>query len=484
MSGIKKALWSLAFLCAFPSPAAAEALTLERFLNEIRENHPFFVKEALSSDIEKKKQEKFLGDEDWLVRSSPFFSHQQSAYQNAFTLKSVDQAGLNASLGRTFWKTGGRLSFSYDYTGTNRSVDDIVIPLPGATINIPSGSGMFYENGFAMTYSHPLMKNKDGFLSKLDYDLQAYNISATDIVIKENQENFLLSAAILFIDWALLKEQRRILEKRLELAKEELERTKRKRKQNMVDEVDVIRARDAVLNARQNVLSAEAGMRAKGAEIGTIAQLKDVEGLEASHDLYSLETAPSVDEAVDLLKANSRVLKVFDVRLGQINLSAKGAEEREKPQLGLNLSGGLTSGAWQYGDSLGYNKPQYSASLNFSYPLGNRTARADLAKTRVEKDRIEEGKENMSLKLESGLRNLLTHIKELEKVLAVNIEQIEVAKEKTGEELKRYNQGRIELTFVIDSRDREQNIQLIYAQNAALYNKLVLRYKALTDSLL
>ncbi|VAX21888.1 hypothetical protein MNBD_NITROSPINAE03-39, partial [hydrothermal vent metagenome] len=112
MSGIRKALWLLALLCAFPLPASAEALTLERFLNEIRENHPFFAKEALTSDIEKKQQERFLGDEDWLVQSSPFYSHQQSAYQNAFTLKSVDQAGLNASLGRTFWKTGGRLSFS------------------------------------------------------------------------------------------------------------------------------------------------------------------------------------------------------------------------------------------------------------------------------------------------------------------------------------------------------------------------------------
>lgn len=489
ISSIFKPIRLMALITAFSLAAtagtiSAETLTLDRFLSNIRTSHPFFNKEALAGDIERKEQEKFLGDEDWLVRSSPFFAHEQSAYQNAFTLKSVDQAGLNASVQRTFWKTGGRLSFSYDYTGTNRSVDDIVIAMPGALITIPSGSGMFYENGLAMTYSHPLMKNKDGFLSRLDYDLQGYNVSATDILIKENQENFLLGAAILFVDWALLKEQKRILQNRLELADEELERTSRKRKRNLVDRVDVIRAQDAVLNAKQNVLSAEAAMKAKGVEIATIAQLKYKIDLEPSHDLYSLQTAPSADQAVDHLKESSRVLKVFDVRLGQIDLSVKGAEEREKPQLGLNLSGGLTSGSEQYGDSHDYNKPQYSASLNFSYPLGNRAARAVLAKTKVEVNRVREDKQNVSLELESSLRNLITHIQELEKVLAVNIEQIKVAKEKTDEELKRYNQGRIELTFVLDSRDSEQNIQLIYAQNAALYNKLVLRFRALTDSLL
>lgn len=49
-------------------------------------------------------------------------------------------------------------------------------------------------------------------------------------------------------------------------------------------------------------------------------------------------------------------------------------------------------------------------------------------------------------------------------ILTLNQEQIESAKERTKEELKLYNKGRGDFTFVILSRDNEQNAKLTYAQ--------------------
>ena len=83
----------------------------------------------------------------------------------------------------------------------------------------------------------------------------------------------------------------------------------------------------------------------------------------------------------------------------------------------------------------------------------------------------------------SALTNLHIQIKELEEVLKLNQEQIESAKERTKEELKLYNQSRGDLTFVILSRDNEQNAKLTYAQNAMTYHKLIIEYRALMDQL-
>ena len=74
-------------------------------------------------------------------------------------------------------------------------------------------------------------------------------------------------------------------------------------------------------------------------------------------------------------------------------------------------------------------------------------------------------------------------LKELEKVLKLNQEQIKSAKERTKEELKLYNRGRGELTFVILSRDNEKNAKLTYAFNALTYHKLIIEYRVLMDQL-
>ncbi|MEJ2488045.1 MAG: hypothetical protein P8Y68_20190, partial [Anaerolineales bacterium] len=87
------------------------------------------------------------------------------------------------------------------------------------------------------------------------------------------------------------------------------------------------------------------------------------------------------------------------------------------------------------------------------------------------------------LNLEANARNLLVRINEILKVLELNLQQIESAKLKTEEEDKLYRQGRGQLTFVIQSRDNEENARFTYAQNAALYQNLVLQYKALIDDL-
>ncbi|UCH11195.1 MAG: TolC family protein, partial [Fidelibacterota bacterium] len=120
----------------------------------------------------------------------------------------------------------------------------------------------------------------------------------------------------------------------------------------------------------------------------------------------------------------------------------------------------------------------------FNYPLGNRTARANAEKGRLQVHHHDLETADVTLSLEAGLRNLLIQIEGMERVLALNEQQIESARLKTAEELKRYEQGRGDLVFVIQSQDNEERAKLSYAQNAALYHGQQLRLKALLDELL
>ena len=50
---------------------------MNEFFESVQKSHPFFVKESLSAGIEIKGQERFLGAQDWLISSSPYYMYQK-----------------------------------------------------------------------------------------------------------------------------------------------------------------------------------------------------------------------------------------------------------------------------------------------------------------------------------------------------------------------------------------------------------------------
>ena len=122
--------------------------------------------------------------------------------------------------------------------------------------------------------------------------------------------------------------------------------------------------------------------------------------------------------------------------------------------------------------------------LQFSLPFGNRTANSGINQTRLQISQIEYELSDLVLQLTSSLSRLHIQMEKMKEVLELNQEQISSAQEKTAEEIKLYNQGRGDLTFVIQSRDNEQNAKLLYAVNALTYQNLLIQYRALMDDLL
>jgi outer membrane protein TolC len=468
----------------FVQPCCCQTIGLEEFLELVKESHPFFVKEKMSVEIEKKANERFLGSQDWILTSSPVYSYQEPVGTGAFTPETIDAAGIETTFERAFWNTGGRLSLSlsYDYSDQGfraTAADDAPVD-PSVLV----GPSELYENRAYLTYSHPLLQNSRGNLDRLEYDISNYTVDITELQSLENQEEFLLDLASRFLEWVLLSEQKRIADERLGLAEEELEQTQRKRDANLVDEVDVLRAKDAVLIAERNVVLVGSYWKSKQAELAVLAQSPEVYDLHPEFDLYSQQTMPSADEAVSELGERSRILEAFAVRKDLLFRQLEGLIDTKRPQLAFNVGAGLQSGDEEFADSLDFDQPDAFVSLLFRYPLGNRTATSDVEKAELEILRIQEETKSAQLDLEAAARNLLIQIGELEKVLALNKEQIESARKKTEEELKLYNQGRGQLTFVIQSRDNERNAKLVNAQNATSYHNLILQYRALTDELL
>lgn len=451
---------------------SAQGVTMDAYLNSVQGNHPFFAKEGLSGEIQREQQRSHLGDEDWVINANPLYHHRERREGSAFAAEKQDNISASVGAERLFWSNGSRVSLTYDYNRLNQRFEQ------------PIGTIDEHAMGVTLTYSLPLLKNKNGILNRLNYELQSYNIDLAEVVARENQEDFLEENGQLFLQWVFVTEQHRIASNRLSLAEEELDRTERKRNSRLAAEVDVLRARDAVIAAKQAVQRINVQREAITIELATLSSRSDLLDAKPLFDLYTTGLLPSNALALSKLQTESRLLKAIDIQLAQLEHQRIGMENELEPELDLVVSGGLRRDDSEFFDSAKIDQPQYSVGLNFRYPLGQRRANSNVSKARLQQQQLRFERSNLSRQLEAVLRNTLVQLKEYVLVLELNREQIEMARLRTEAELKRFNQGRSELTFVIQSRDNEQNAQLIYAENALNYQRLLLRYASLTDSLL
>ncbi len=458
-------------LCCLPVLLPAQTITQDEFLNLLIKTHPLFEKEKLTTQIEKEEQNSYLGAEDWTFFSAANYSHLEPAIAYAGPEK-MDTFSVDGGLERLFWKTGGRLSASFSSSLSYIKIDPV--------FGFPDH---FYQNQLSITYTHPLLQNKKGFLDRLQHNLKQYDVDFSEVRAIENLENFLSDSARKFLDWVLLTEQRKIVSERLSLSEEELARTERKLKAHLIDKVDLIRAEDAVRIAKQNQMLVESQWKALQAELAVLSQNHKIYDLSPQFNLYEVREFIPLNEAISQLKAESRLIHTLNIRLKQLEYSLKGYEEILKPKLSALAQFNIKNAAEGLGRALGMDKPDLVVGLQYSFPIRNRTAKAQITKTDLQIHQLKKQVDDLTLTLASVLTNLYIQIRELEKVLTLNQEQIESAKRKTEEELKLYNQGRGDLTFVIQSRDNEENAKLTYAVNALTYHKLIIEYQALMDQL-
>jgi outer membrane protein TolC len=450
-----------------------QEITLTEYLGIVQANHPYFSKEQLAVNIEQKQAQSLLGDKDWFLSLVPSYSYLGKASAPEISGGAVEQlnrAGFEASINKNLWSSGGRLGFSWT-SGYTRS--DILV-----------GHQDVYRNGVGATYTQPFLQNWKGKLDRLQYELSDYIINSTQLQVWENQENFLYEVSVRFLDWAYYTRELSIRKGRLEIAKQGLDEVNKRFKANLVDKVDVLRAEDSVRLAEQGVVLSRSQWKAKQAELAVIAGSDEIVTRWPQYDIYSLEQLPDREQSVKELKSESRLLQTLHVLRKQLEYQKTGVEDQKRAQLDLSVTAGIYGRDQTLVEALAIYQPEVIVSLIFAKPLGSRTAKGQLEKIDAQIAQVDGEVESIERDLESALVNLLIQIQDLEEVLDLNRKQIESALEKTKEELKLYNQGRSQLTFVIQSEDNEEAARLTYAGNAYLYHSLILQYQALLDRIL
>ena len=276
----------IVLLFLVPPPSAAPSaetegggvITLDEYIRMVSARHPLFEGQSLSIDIEESIKGASLGAGDWTLRAASGYSRSEGILGGIEPELSEEYAS-HLSMERSIWRSGGRIKAQID-NGYTRSEFD-----PSLPFNI--GPTEVYESRGTLSYSQPLLKNRGGTLDRLQFDLAGHSVELAKLQALENQEDFTLSVALKFMDWVLLSERMGIARRRLTLAGAQLKEISAKRKSNLVDEIDRLRAIDSREIARANLHLAEADWKAQRAELAILAGSDDLYKTEPVFDIYT-----------------------------------------------------------------------------------------------------------------------------------------------------------------------------------------------------
>jgi outer membrane protein TolC len=464
--------------------AASGEVRLDEYLNRVKATHPFFRAEQLQPEIDQQQSNSYLGREDWRLLADGFLTHLEPLATSPFEPERVDIVALGVGTERLFWGSGSRLSVDWRSSMTDQNLPGFSIPGPGGPVEIPIGPSTYYRNILRATWSLPLMQNRGGELDRLEFDLSVYDVDASWVSSWEAQEDFLLDVGTTFLLWALAEEQIKIAQRRLDLAVEELDRSKRRREAALVDEVDIWRSEAAVHNTQSALSLIESQWMSVQAELATLASDSTMYLQRPQYDLYTLPDPPGVDAFVGDITSSTRIVRALEIQHEKLARLERGFVDTKRPNLDLNLSGALQGGDDGFGGAFEMKYPDLGVGLVFSYPLTTRTAKADIAKTRLEIRQLEGRLSDVRISLTAAARSIIVRMEELRDVIDANILAISANEKRTEEELKLYNQGRGDLAFVIQSQDNIALSELEYAGNVTTYHNLILQLEALADQLL
>jgi len=476
--------WVLIFLCVpsiwAPSTWAAvepsgDTISMDDYFLALIEQHPVFRFEENRELIEIEQRESYLGDKDWNVGADVSVAQFQ-AVQASDSPSEADQFSVGIGLNRAVWQTGGRVALRWDQRNNQ-------LNYPAWQSNFFLPSDRAYEQAVSLNYIHPLLRNRAGTLDRTNYEAAEFSVKLAAVFAREQEEQFLLSAGLAFINWILLEEQLRIFDRRMQLSDEQIIRIRKKRAANLVDKVDVLRAEDSRRNTEQTRALTQARRDSQRRTLAELAAHPQLVALKPTLALYQTQRLPITDKTKDFLKKASRTAISFTFQQSELARRKLSVADQNKADLSLVLGVALKGGGDEPEDSVDLNKQDASIGLRFSKPFGNRQAKHQLQKVTLQLHDLTLQRQRALIDLQSQAVGLLTELKSMDALLHLNQEQIHSAKQTTAEEWQLYNQGRNDLATVILSQDREQLAQLTYAQNAASYQRLLLQLKALLDSL-
>ncbi len=444
--------------------AQTNLFSLQSLIEDVNKTHPFFKSTAIQRDMAKLSiyKEKSFTDTSYSI--APSFTNTQPVSSSPFSSQETTSLGIQSSVSKTLWSTGGTLGASLALNSSNSTYSSQAQQF--------GLLDKYYQHAIGISYIHPILKNKKGVLSKIGAETKTLNYKQTLIQLADQEQQFVLGLINQFLDWYGHYRELANLRDRYTISRSLYKDTKKKYKKNIAERVDLIQSEDSLKNLEQLIILQRAQVNSKINQLSLILS-ESIKNKIPKLNLSYIPKLPSI--TTDILKRVPHIALLYQQK-ELLEFQKQMVHETNRPQLDLNLAANLKSGDSSLGDSLGFNKPDYSVSFTYANSVEKTGYYVDDELLQQSLNNLALTIDNSILNLQASLVDISTQYESIIKVISANETRLQLAKKRVKQEIKRYNHGRGQFSFVVQAQDNVQFVETILLQNKISIYRLYINY--------
>jgi len=464
---------------------SVNALTESEFVQSLLSNNAFFEKEQINltiKQIEMEGDKSNYADWDWTIggelgriSKSKNKDNNTSSYDYA---KSTSQLvrKISTDLNKNFLSNGSELSISYDKS----------LPVKYEEMHDKDGyqgndDTIEYLDDLKVSWSIPLLKNKDGIVDQKTYDLSVLDYEDEILVLAEAQEDFIEEKLVVFLDWISYQSQINVVVERLKTSKDIL---KVLQKQSNVDKTSILTMNRSINKTQRLLLDLQSKLKAEQKTLGVL-----LTNIDLGDNPPKIDWSIRVQFVQDLhhyLSDSIRDIKRIEIEQLKNKRSIKTYQNLELADFDFTISAIKDDNKGNYSTYSKSSEIEYEAKIEFSYPLtGNVSNQVYLQKYRLKNRQL-------ALKYKDNFDDILSDAQKLTTQLKQGFKQLNLYQQQINEditnniqvEVNDFLSGNGNIRFVINEQDEQQSLLLDQIEASIDYHKNRIKYDSLMDRLL
>jgi outer membrane protein TolC len=418
---------------AQPAAPAADAptgsLTLEQCIALAMKKNFDLQIQGFSTDIAKENVVIAQAGFDPTLNSSITRSLTQSANTTS-TLDGTTAIGPRAD------NTSGSIGVTQLLPQTNATLGLSTGVSRAATNSRFSTLNPSYGNNVTATVSQPLLKNAGGTVARATVERNKLGLSIAQLTYQSSVLTVVLNTETAYNNLVSARETQHIRELSLDLAQKLLDENKARRATGTMTDLDVLTAEVGVNNARLAVVNAQQNVRTAEDNLLTLINASDYNQRPGSVNFADYTGGePSFDLSYKLARENSPdyLSTAKSIQQSEIDLSV--AKSGKLPSLNLNGSLGYNNTDHSYDDAIGHIVPHHgnnwSLGLVYSQPWGQK---ADNARYRSTLATLN----SLKMRLSQLDQSLIVQVRAAVSAVKTNLVGVDIAVKATELSIKQY----------------------------------------------